>query len=195
MENIQYYFGSYSIDHEKVPVPDNLKEKDARADPVAKAAVFAANDVIKNSNYTDISSLSVIVVNREGCASHVKRIADGLSKRVARQGFFARGGPQTLATYTALALGSHGAAFTLVGNKNSLDIALSSAIYMASQTPECGVLLTVVARSNDEGYRAVSVLINSRSNKLNKIDSSSNVFQSILKKLVSVFVDEVKNEI
>lgn len=184
MKHMQYYFGSYSNSESKVPVPDNLKSKDARADPVAKAAVFAANDLINKANITDCSNLSVIVVNREGCTSHVNRISDGLAKKVARQGFFARGGPQTLATYTALALGCHGAAYTLVGDKSVLDIALSSALYL-TESMSSGVIVTVVVKKREAGFRAISVLIGAAEAHL---DSSE--FENIHKELACVYEQE-----
>ena len=184
MNNIEYYFGCYSIDEGKVPVPENLKAKDNRADPVAKAAVWSANDVIDNAKLTDSSEVSVIVVNREGCESHVKRISDGLSKRTARQGFFARGGPQTLATYTALALGCHGPAYTLVGEQSSIDIALNSAFYI-SAAQKVSVILTVVVRKDGGGFDAISVLIKTGSFEIDLDD-----FDKIYHRLMAIYPQE-----
>jgi hypothetical protein len=184
MNNIECHFGFYTTVEDKVPVPENLKSKDMRADPVAKAAVFSANDVIKNSNIENTSELNVIVVNREGCTAHVKKISDGLSKRAARQGFFARGGPQTLATYTALALNSHGAAYTLVGEESAVDIALNSALYL-SEAQGSGVILTVVTKRKEAGFKAISVLIKSV-----KGNAAPRQFEDIYNKLITVYQPE-----
>lgn len=181
MGNVTYHFGYYSSEDEKIPNPENLKSKDSRADPVAKAAVFSANNVIDKTVIKDLSELSVIVVNREGCMSHVKRISDGLLKKVARQGFFARGGPQTLATYTALALNSHGAAYTLVGEESALEMALHSALYLI-ETQSTAVILTVVTQKKNGGFDAISSLIQRDGNSLDPF-----VFKNIYKELASLY--------
>lgn len=190
MDKIEYAFGTFSTNENAVPVPENLKPKDVRADPVAKACVHAANAVIEKTGFNDLDALSIVVVNREGCASHVKRISDGIARKVARQGFFARGGPQTLATYTALALGSHGATFTLVGDESAVDIALATAMHMANDGQSSGVLMTVVAAKEEGGFDAISALIPAQTED-HACGSKATAFNNIYNELVTVYQMEI----
>lgn len=192
MSNFKYEFGSYSIDDNTVPVPENLKEKDARADSVARVAVFSATEVINKVADMDFTSLNVIVLNREGCDSYVKKISDGISKKTPRQGFFARGGPQTLATYTALALGCHGSAFTIVGEKDALNEAITSAIFLAKIGTSSGTILTVVAKTNSGGFKAKSVLIMAKNNKFDLLNQEEMTVNDIYNNLIRVFNMESK---
>jgi hypothetical protein len=85
-------------------------------------------------------------------------VTTNISKCQPAQGFFVRGGPQTLATYTALAIGSHGATFTFVGNQNTLVDAISTAFYMANRSESSSTLLTVVVKNQNAGYQANTVI-------------------------------------
>jgi hypothetical protein len=57
MDNFNGYFGTFATDGSthpiKVPLPENLKNKDGRADPVAKAALLSANAAIDIADGND----------------------------------------------------------------------------------------------------------------------------------------------
>ncbi len=192
MPALECKYGSFSTPKDTVPVPENLKGKDVRADSAARAAVFSATSVLENMQQDiNLESLNIIVLNREGCESHVKKISDGIAKKAARQGFFARGGPQTLATYTALALGCHGSAFTIVADQEALDDTITTAMFFADNGVSAGTILTVVVRQNEGGYKAESVLITPVDATDPASNDSQHVFSQIRRKLSSVFEAEV----
>ncbi len=159
MTSFDLRFGDYVIADDRVPVPDNLKGKDVRADVTARMAVLCASTLLDSQSDIDLTSLNVIVVNREGCRSHIAKVTAGIEKRAPSQGFFARGGPQTLATYTALAIGCHGCALTIVGDDNALEVAIPTALSMTGAHPRSSTILTAVVRDNTNGLQAKSVLI------------------------------------
>ncbi len=150
--NCRYH--SFSTGDQRAPIPEALKNKDKRADPAALAAVTSAVQLIETVGALDLNTLNVLVLNREGCRSHLERVNSDIQNRVPAQGFFVRSGPQTLATYTSLALGAHGAAFTIVGNEDCL----SEAIDFAACLPGSS-LITVVKKNDAAGYSANTVLI------------------------------------
>ena len=159
MNYCQCNFDTYSASDNALPVPENLKGKDVRADPAARAAVFCSTAVIEGVADIDLRSLNIIVVNREGCASHLHKVVTAIAKRIPRQGLFARGGPQMLATYAALAIGCNGAAFTLVGSRDALAEAITMALYLAGNGTSSGTILTVVVNTGRGRYDASSALI------------------------------------
>jgi len=160
------HYDSYITTDGKIPVPEQLKDKDKRADAAARVAVLAAIQVLESVGKLDLTSLNIIVVNREGCTAHIGKVSNGIANHQPAQGFFVRGGPQTLATYTALALGSHGAAFTFVGDQTVLPEATSSALYLTRSMPDSTTLLIVVAKNGASDYHANSVLIRQGENSL-----------------------------
>lgn len=91
-----------------------------------------------------------------------------------------RSGPQTLVTYTALALGAHGAAFTFVGDNCVLSEATSTALYLTQLIPGSATLLIVVAKKGEADYQADSVLIR-------QIENSNKLEQEINNHLSRVF--------
>jgi len=185
MSNIEYKVGTYYNSGSDIPVPEKLKGKDARADLAARAAVFAAIDVTKTAEDINLETLNIIVLNRKGCQSYIKKVSDGVTKRVARQGFFARGGPHTLATYTALALGSHGSAFTIVGGKESLPDAITTAMFLVKDdTP---VILTVVNQSDSNIFKAISVLLMATNINSDMEKQNGQVVKDIFKHLANSF--------
>ena len=159
MDNPNCIFSSYETLDDNVPVPGLLKTKDKRADVAARIAVLAASNALSEKNDIDLASLNIVIVNREGCKAHIAKVTNGIKNHQPAQGFFVRGGPQTLATYTALALGAHGAAFTLVGDQNVLADAISTAFYLAGNIANGATLLMVVVKNDTAGYQASSVLI------------------------------------
>lgn len=169
MNNPNCFFSSYSTPDDNVPVPELLKTKDKRADAAARVAVLAASNALNEKTDIDLASLNIVVVNREGCQSHIAKVTNGIKNHQPAQGFFVRGGPQTLATYTALALGSHGAAFTLVGDQNILADAITTAAYLACSIENGATLLTVIVKINAAGYRASSALILKTSDQSDRV--------------------------
>lgn len=159
MNQTACHYDSYVTADGKIPVPEQLKDKDKRADTAARVAVLAAIQALESINNLDLTSLNIVVVNREGCFSHISKVSNGIAKQQPAQGFFVRGGPQTLATYTALALGSHGAAFTFVGDQCILPEAISAALYLTQSMPGSATLLIVVAKKSEADYQANSVLM------------------------------------
>jgi hypothetical protein len=164
MSDCNYQLNSALCFGSNIPIPESLQSKDKRADSAARVAVISATCLIEMIEDVDLSSLNVIVVSREGCVSHIEKVSSGIAKRVAAQGFFVRGGPQTLATYTALALGAHGAAFTLVGEQSLLKDAISVACFLANTSTNSSAVLTVVKLHQNMGYKARSVFIKSTKN-------------------------------
>ncbi|MDH5480104.1 MAG: hypothetical protein OEX11_05010 [Nitrosomonas sp.] len=171
MDNLNCFFSSYSTPDDIVPVPDLLKGKDKRADTAARIAVLAASNMLQEKPNIDLTSLNVVVINREGCKSHINKVSNGIKNHQPAQGFFVRGGPQTLATYTALALDSHGAAFTFVGDKNILSDAITTAFYLANNIDNGATLITVVVKNHGPGYQANSALILGKSGHLEGVSS------------------------
>lgn len=161
MNSCIYQLNSSLSFESNILVHESLQNKDKRADSAARVAVISAIDLIDAIEDVDLASLNVIVVNREGCVSHIGKVSSGIVKRVAAQGFFVRGGPQTLATYTALALGAHGAAFTLVGEQSLLKDAISVACFLSNTSTNSSTVLTVVKLHENMGYKARSVFIKS----------------------------------
>lgn len=159
MNSIACKYDTYSIDENKLPIPEQLKNKDVRADPAALAAVWSATKIVNGISDLDLASLHIIILNREGCKSHIDRVSSNIVDRIPAQGYFVRSGPQTLATYTALALGSHGGTFTIVGEQAVLDDAISTAIFLSNSTPDSSALLTVIAKKPIAGYLTKTVLI------------------------------------
>lgn len=153
------HYASYVTTDGKIPQPVQLKDKDKRADIAARVAVLAAVQAIDEINGLDLTALNIIVMNREGCTAHISKVSNGIAKHQPAQGFFVRGGPQTLATYTALALGSHGSAFTFVGDQSILPEAISTALYLNEKIPNSATLLIVVAKKDEADYQANSVVI------------------------------------
>lgn len=188
MNYIKYVFGSYTVADGNVPVPDELKNKDMRADPVAKAAVFSAVAAVRQMPDVNLEGLGVIAINRQGCASYVKQVVAGVEKRLPRHGLFVRGGPQTLATYTALALGCHGPAFTIVGDEPILADGIVTALLLANCERNSGSILTTVSSLAYGGFHAKSVLITVLKRE---IDSSNPhhlaVAEDIFRELSKVF--------
>jgi len=158
------HYDFYTTANGKIPVPEQLKDKDKRADVAARVAVLAAVQALESVDNLDLNALNVVVVNREGCTSHIGKVSSGVASHQPAQGFFVRGGPQTLATYTALALGSHGAAFTFVGDQGVLPEATSAALYLTHSMPDSATLLIVVAKKGEADYQANSVLIRQEEN-------------------------------
>lgn len=159
MNQTSCHYDSYVITDGKIPVPEQLKDKDKRADIAARVTVLAAIQALESAGNLDLTSLNIVVVNREGCTAHIGKVSNGIANHQPAQGFFVRGGPQTLATYTALALGSHGAAFTFVGDQAVLPEATSSALYLTRSMSGSTTLLIVVAKKGESDYQANSVLI------------------------------------
>lgn len=159
--NTSYQLGADLIFGTDVPFPEQLKNKDKRADSAARAAVLSTTLLLQSIPEIDLQALNIIVVNREGCRSHIQKVSNGIAKKSPAQGFFVRGGPQTLATYTALAVGSHGSAFTLVGQKEVLTLAVTAASCLASGQASAATVLTAVGFGPEQGYKAKSALINS----------------------------------
>ena len=153
------YYATYAIANDKIPVAEQLKDKDKRADTAARVSVLAAIEALDTITDLDLSTLNIIVVNREGCAAHISKVSSGIANHQPAQGFFVRGGPQTLATYTALAIGAHGAAFTFVGDQCVLPEAISAAVYLTGNMPDSSTLLIVVAKKGEADYLTHSVLI------------------------------------
>lgn len=159
MKKSACHFSSYSIPDDKIPIPELLKDKDKRADLSARIAVLAADHMLSKITDIDLCALNIITVNREGCAAHIEKVSAGIKNHQPTQGFFVRGGPQTLATYTALALGSHGAAFTFVGDQKVLAEAISTAIYLTRAMKNSTTLLIVIVKGDTMGYQANTVFI------------------------------------
>ena len=159
MDQSVCHYAAFTVTDGKIPVPEQLKDKDKRADTAARVAVLAAIQALDTCNNLDLSTLNIIAVNREGCTAHISKVSDGVAKHQPAQGFFVRGGPQTLATYTALALGSHGAAFTFVGDQSVLPEAVSTALYLTGNMPDSATLLIVITKKDEMNYQANSVLI------------------------------------
>ena len=172
MDNPNCFFSFYSIPEDRIPVPELLKNKDKRADSAARVAVQAAANALTGISAIDLTSLNVVVVNREGCKDHISKVTNGIKKNQPAQGFFVRGGPQTLATYTALALGSHGAAFTFVGDQKILKDAITTACYLACNAKDGATLLTAIVKKNDAGYQASTVLVLSNNHRFETVSSS-----------------------
>jgi hypothetical protein len=172
MDNPNCFFSFYSIPEDRIPVPELLKNKDKRADSAARVAVQAAANALKGISAIDLTSLNVVVVNREGCKDHINKVTNGIKQNQPAQGFFVRGGPQTLATYTALALGSHGAAFTFVGDQKILKDAITTACYLACNTKKSATLLTVIVKKNDAGYQTSSALVRTTNHNYEIVSSS-----------------------
>jgi hypothetical protein len=170
--NPNCFFSFYSIPEDRIPVPELLKNKDKRADSAARVAVQAAANALTGISAIDLTSLNVVVVNREGCKDHISKVTNGIKKNQPAQGFFVRGGPQTLATYTALALGSHGAAFTFVGDQKILKDAITTACYLACNAKDGATLLTVIVKKDDAGYQASTVLVLSNDQRFENVSSS-----------------------
>lgn len=186
MNNHKLTVSEYILDEDIVPVPKELKEKDARADAAAKVSVLSASGIMDETKGLDLNSLNIVVLNRDGCAAHIEKVSNGVQKKTPRQGFFARGGPQTLASYTALAFRCHGAAFTLVGDQNSLQTAIGIAIHLIeSNANSCGTLLTVVVKKRPKGYNAKSILIEPMAGATeDKVPTTEN---TIYKELISLY--------
>lgn len=160
MDNLKCFFSYYEISENQVSVPESLKNKDKRADSAARVAVAAAINALKAVSTIDLTSLNIIVVNREGCKDHINKVTNGIKKNQPAQGFFVRGGPQTLATYTALALGAHGTALTLVGDRKILSDAITVACYLAGKIKKSSTLLSVIVKKKtDAGYLTSTALI------------------------------------
>lgn len=186
MDNPNCFFSAYCTPEDNVPVPELLKNKDKRADAAARVAVLAASNALSEKDDIDLASLNIVVVNREGCQSHITKVTNGIKNNQPAQGFFVRGGPQTLATYTALALGSHGAAFTLVGDQKVLADAITTATYLACNIENGATLLTVVVKNDTAGYQASSVLILKTSDQSGGVSTFKE--QQILNHLSQAFV-------
>ncbi|MCB1935906.1 MAG: hypothetical protein KDF59_08195 [Nitrosomonas sp.] len=174
------HYGSYATSNGKIPVPEQLKDKDKRADTAARVAVLAAVQTLEFVNNIDLTALNIVVVNREGCTAHIRKVSNGIANHQPAQGYFVRSGPQTLATYTALALGAHGAAFTFVGDNCVLSEATSTALYLTQLIPGSATLLIVVAKKGEADYQADSVLIR-------QIENSNKLEQEINNHLSRVF--------
>jgi|CXWL01.1.fsa_nt_gi hypothetical protein len=153
------HFSSYFIPDDKIPIPELLKDKDKRADLPARIAVLSADHMLSKMTDIDLCALNIITVNREGCAAHIEKVSTSIKNHQPAQGFFVRGGPQTLATYTALALGSHGAAFTFVGDQRVLTEAISMAIYLTKAMRNSSTLLIFIVKGDVMGYQANTALI------------------------------------
>lgn len=171
MENPDCFFSSFSLAEDQIPVPELLKNKDKRADIAARVAVQAATNAIQGISPIDLTSLNIVVVNREGCKNHLNKVSNSIKKNLPAQGFFVRGGPQTLATYPALALGAHGAAFTFVGDQKILKNAVTTACYLACNIKNGVSLLMVIVKKNMSGYQANTALALSNNHSFETVSS------------------------
>lgn len=113
-----------------MPLADSLVGKDLRGDPVVKAAVLAAEAATSALSIIQKETFGTIAVSSGGCISHLARVIDGVRQRQPRPGYFVRGGPQTIATYVAMALGFHGPTFTMTGGREALSEAFRFSSYL-----------------------------------------------------------------
>jgi len=172
-----------------VPVPDDLIGKDIRADPAARMAVLTSSKLLDVNCDLNRSTLNIIVLTRKGCESHVKRVVDNITRRVPSQGYFVRGGPQTLATYTALALGCHGCAFSVVGDMEVLNETVAMAFFMSSSYKDSGTILTAVTQEKKDTFHGKSVLISTNTSSTNSIDNRIDAEMAVYSYLETLFGD------
>jgi hypothetical protein len=181
-------YSSINIQEDDIAIPIQLKGKDVRADLVAKVTVLSTVKLLNKIDKVDLDTLNILVVNRDGCVSHIKKVSRNIANRIPAQGFFVRGGPQTLATYTALAISSHGATFTFVGESKVLSDAISIAISLANTTIDSSTILTVVIENNNDLYKAKSVFINA---SLNNNHDSNLIEKGIMNELLKTYSQEL----
>ncbi len=187
MPYFEYEFSNHEVTGDSVPVPDGLVGKDIRADPAARMAVLSSSKLLSDSSKLDRSMLNVIVLTRKGCASHVKKVVDNIEKRVPSQGYFVRGGPQTLATYTALALGCHGCAFTVVGDMDALKDTVAMAFIMSATHNSAGTILTVVTQEEKDTFQGKSILVSTKPGCSDASDNRVEVEKTVCNYLAVLF--------
>lgn len=87
---------------------------DVRHDPLVGHMLARLWDLVNRHPLRDAHGCGIVALTRTGCAAHVERVSEGIAQDKARHAFFVRAGPQMMATYAAMALKSHGPAFTLM---------------------------------------------------------------------------------
>jgi len=187
MPYFEYESSSHEVTGDSVPVPGGLIGKDIRADPAARMAVFSSSKLLSDSSELDRSMLNVIVLTRKGCASHVKKVVDNIEKRIPSQGYFVRGGPQTLATYTALALGCHGCAFTVVGGMDALRDTVAMAFIMSATQDSAGTILTVITQKEKNPFQGKSILVSTKPDCADAPDNHVEVEKAVCNYLSASF--------
>lgn len=102
----------------------NLYTKDKRYDPVVAAGLAALELAIKNKKLNNRNNIAIIGLTDSGCTEHIERVKKGIDINRPRQAYFVRAGAQTIATYAAMALQSHGPTMTLSGLSSNIKYSL-----------------------------------------------------------------------
>lgn len=150
--------GTYFCNEEAVPLPDSLKEKDLRGDPVTKVAVLAAEAAVSKVSIGQRESFGVVAISSEGCISHIAKVVDGIKRKLPRPAYFARAGAQTISTYVAMALDIHGPTFAMKGNLEALRDAFRLSSYLI-QNDMAEQICIVVADYYGQSKGAISMII------------------------------------
>ncbi len=175
-------YANFKTDSNHIELPEILKNKDSRADMPVRACVMATQALLeKLPSSIDLNNTNIVVVSRKGCEGHIRKVAEGIDQKKARHGFFVRGGPQTLATYTALAFGIHGAAFSAIGDESSIEEIFSMVSHMMNINESEASILIYLTHPDKKGYQAKSIFLN---RAISAEDFSNKQFKLISKESV-----------
>ena len=150
---------------EQLPKP-GFEVRDKRHDPVATAGLVALERALAGQMDLVTARTAVLGVTRVGCPHHVDRVASALLKRRPRQGYFARAGAHMIATYAAMALQTHGPAFTITGSAAVIPHIFTVASQLCSGVAD-QVILLAADKIGDELLSVAFVLSANGSKRLN----------------------------
>lgn len=94
----------------------NFSLKDNRFDPIIVNSLYALEKSMLHLNVSITKDTMILGITNSGCKKFIEKVTEGISKVQPRPAFFVRSGAQTLATYPATALQTHGCAITLSCN-------------------------------------------------------------------------------
>ena len=147
-------FGSFLISESNLAAPEHSGHHKLNTGLTSSVATLAATSTLKDTKNIDLKLLNVIVVylNDNHTESNIELLLSTPTDTTKNT-------HQTLATYTALAIGSCGYALTFTGPLHVLSNAIETAITLACKTKNSSSMLITVAKNKVSWYQANSVLI------------------------------------
>jgi len=141
---------SYNISNIKETPHSGLYIKDKRYDPIVGSALIALESSLRGVNLIDPTNICIIALTDTGCINHIKKVEDGIKINRPRQAYFVRAGAQTIATYAAMALNTHGLTMTLSGTDENITHSLSILKYMMTyHSIQNGIILSSDVLNDD----------------------------------------------
>ncbi len=132
---------------------------DLRSDPMVKAGLCAQIIALQKSNFKPDEKTATIGLTTKGCLSHLQKVVEAAAKNRSRTGFFVRSGPQTLASYSAMAHHSHGPTFSLMAENMLLANLFALVDTLLYQKWAATIHLTFSDYDQKTGFKAGSLFL------------------------------------